>query len=88
MTQSLYGIGRSKNNTVKITKIGTTDSGDDCFEVAYCSDGGLYHHRGFLEHITDWLANIMFVGGGTINQMKSKLKHLSGDDVLAVAVKG
>lgn len=83
MAQSIYGIGRSKLNTVKFVKLGTTDSGDDYFEVAYCSDGGLYHHRGFLGHIVDWLANIMFFGGGTIHQMKAKLKHISGDDVLA-----
>ena len=76
---AIYSIGKSKKNYVKVTK---DDTG---YSLSLVKDGGMYPTTGTLQGVQDWLARMMFVGGGTIQMVKKNIKLKEGEDLLELS---
>lgn len=76
---AIYGIGKSKKNYVKVTKDNTG------YSLSLVRDGGMYPTTGTLQGVQDWLARMMFVGGGTIQMVKKNIKLKEGEDLLELS---
>lgn len=71
-----YAIGKSKKNYITVAK---SDTG---YSVNLVNNGGSYQKDGDLKTVQDWLARMMFVGGGTVQMLKKNVKLKEGDDLL------
>lgn len=71
-----YAIGKSKKNYIKVSK----DANG--YAVELVNNGGMYPTTGDLKGVQDWLARMMFVGGGTVQMLKKNVKLKEGDDLL------
>lgn len=76
---AIYSIGKSKKNYVKVTKDNTG------YSLSLVKDGGMYPTTGTLQGVQDWLARMMFVGGGTIQMVKKNIKLKEGEDLLELS---
>lgn len=78
-----YSIGRSKYNSVYVKKIREED-GAPIFFVRKQDTGIGTRTMGDIAEVYDWLADSMFVGGGTWDKVKKTLKLVEGDDLLKI----
>lgn len=75
---TIYQIGRSKKNIVKIIKLN-----DTIYQLIYTENGGQYNFKGDLNYVMNQISTMIKVGGASNKEALSKLKLVSGIDILA-----